>query len=143
MNEISKLISEGRTVTLTAKGYSMNPFIVHMQDQLTLGPWKDEDIRKGAVVLVKDDRGNFLVHRIIDRRGDKILLMGDGNIGIQETASVTNIIGIMTAVTKKKRTYPTNGLIWRIYSWIWRALTSVRRYPLAVWRRLHPQQPLR
>ena len=143
MNEISKLISEGRTVTLTAKGYSMNPFIVHMQDQLTLGPWKDEDIRKGAVVLVKDNRGNFLVHRIIDRRGDKILLMGDGNIGIQETASVTNIIGIMTAVTKKKRSYPTNGLIWRIYSWIWLALTSVRRYPLAVWRRLHPQQPLR
>ena len=126
MNEISKLISEERTVTLTAKGYSMNPFIVHMQDQLTLGPWKDEDIRKGAVVLVKDDRGNFLVHRIIDRRGDKILLMGDGNIGIQETASVTNIIGIMTAVTKKKRSYPTNGLIWRIYSWIWLALTVSR-----------------
>ena len=99
MNEISKLISEGRTVALTAKGYSMNPFIVHMQDQLTLGPWKDEDIRKGAVVLVKDNRGNFLIHRIIDRKGDRILLMGDGNIGIQETASVSNIIGIIIKMT--------------------------------------------
>lgn len=142
MEEIRKLISEGRTVTLTAKGYSMNPFIVHMRDQITVGPWEDRQICRGAVVLVKDDRGNYLIHRIIKRSGERILLMGDGNVGFRENASVKNVIGVMTAVTKKKRTYPAVGLIWRIYSWIWMILTPVRRYPLALWRRLNPQQPL-
>ena len=143
MEEICRLISEGHTVTITAKGYSMNPFIVHMRDQITLGPWKDEQIRKGAVVLVKDNRGHYLIHRIIRRDGGLIHLMGDGNVGIKETASVGNIIGIVTAITKKKRTYRTDGPIWRLYSWIWGLLTPVRRYPIALWRRLHPQEPLR
>ena len=143
ISEISKLISEGRTVTITAKGYSMNPFIVHMKDQLSLGPWEDEMIRKGAVVLVKDNRGAFVLHRIISRNGDQIRLMGDGNIGIIETASTTNIIGLMTCVTKKGRTYKTDGLTWRLYSWFWLLITPIKRYPLGLWRRLHPQQQLR
>ena len=143
MSEISKLISEGRTVTITAKGYSMNPFIVHMKDQLSLGPWEDDMIRKGAVVLVKDNRGAFVIHRIISRNSDQIRLMGDGNIGIVETASTADIIGLMTCVTKKGRAYKTDGLTWRLYSWFWQQITPIKRYPLALWRKLHPQQPLR
>ena len=143
MAEIVKLISEGHTVTITAKGYSMNPFIVHMKDEITLGPWEDQMIRKGAVVLVKDNRGMFVLHRIISRKGDQIRLMGDGNIGITEDAYTKNIIGLMTAVTKKGRTYKTEGLTWRLYSWFWQMITPMKRYPLALWRRLHPQQPLR
>ena len=143
MAEISKLISEGKTVSISSKGYSMNPFIMHMRDQITLGPWTDSQIKKGAVVLVKDVRGCFLIHRIIKREGNKITLLGDGNIGITETAHVKNIIGLMHAVIKKGRTYSVKSLSWRLYSWFWKILTPVRRYPLAIWRRLNPQKPLR
>ena len=143
MQEISKLISEGKTVSISAKGYSMNPFITHLKDQITLGPWTDEQIREGAVVLVKDIRGLYLVHRIIKRDGDTLTLMGDGNIGIIETAHVNNVIALMIGVIKKGRTYSVKSLRWRLYSWFWKLLTPVRRYPLALWRRMHPQQPLR
>lgn len=143
MKEISKLISEGKTVSITAKGYSMNPFIVHMRDQITLGSWTDDQIKKGAVVLVKDIRGCYLIHRIIKREGNMLTLLGDGNIGIIETAHVKDIIGLMHAVTKKGRTYSVKSLRWRLYSWFWKILTPVRRYPLALWRRMNPQQPLR
>lgn len=143
MEEIRKLISEGKTVSISAKGYSMNPFIMHLRDQITLGPWTDEQICKGAVVLVKDVRGCYLVHRIIKREGDKITLLGDGNIGITETAHIKNVIGLMHAVIRKDRSYPVKGMRWRLYSWIWRILTPVRRYPLSLWRRMNPQQPLR
>lgn len=143
MTEISRLISEGKTVTITAKGYSMNPFIVHLKDQITLGPWKDEQIKKGAVVLVKDTRGAYLIHRIIKRDGDRLTLMGDGNIGLTETARTSEVIGLMQSVTKKGRIYSVQSLKWRLYSWFWKMLTPVRRYPLALWRRTHRQQLLR
>ena len=143
MEEISRLISEGKTVSITAKGYSMNPFIMHMRDQITLGPWKDEQIRSGAVVLAKDLKGRFIVHRIIRTDGDTITLMGDGNIGLTETAMRQDVIGLMYSVTKKGRTYSVKSLRWRLYSWFWKILTPVRRYPLALWRRTHRQQPLR
>ena len=142
MEEIRQMISEGKTVTITLKGNSMNPFIVHLRDQMTLGPWKDEEIRKGTVALVKDIRGNYLIHRIIKREGNKVTLLGDGNVEQTETATLDNVIGIMQSLTRKGRTYTPKSLTWRLYSAVWMFLTPVRRYPLGLWRRLFPQPNL-
>lgn len=141
--EISRLIAEGKTVSITVKGYSMNPFLMHLRDQITLGPWTDGDIRRGTVALVRDVRGNVLIHRIIRRDGNIIILEGDGNIGLQEKATLAGIAGIMHSITRKNRTYSSKSFIWRAYSWIWMFLRPVRLYPLALWRKLNPQQPLR
>lgn len=139
MEEIRTLISEGKTVTITVKGNSMNPFMVHLRDQITLGPWKDEDIRKGTVALVRDMHGNHLIHRIIRREDGKVTLLGDGNLLQTETATMDNIIGIMYSITRKGRTYTSSSLVWKIYSWIWAILTPVRRWPLGLWRKIFPQ----
>lgn len=143
MEEVRKLISEGLTVELTAKGYSMNPFIMHLRDQVVLGPFSDNEIRKGATVLVKDVRGNYILHRIIRRDENRIILMGDGNVNLTETAEVREVIGLLRTIKRKGRTYSTDGLVWRLYSSIWTMLTPLRRWPLGLWRRLNPQKPLR
>ena len=140
MEEIRTLIYEGKTVSLTVKGNSMNPFMVHLRDQITLGPWKDKDIRPGTVALVRDIRGNYLIHRIIHRNADSVILLGDGNIGMTETAKFDNIIGIMHSITRKGRNYTADSLLWRAYSWIWKWLTPLRRYPLGLWRRLNQEK---
>ena len=139
MEEIRTLISEGKSVTLTVKGNSMNPFIVHMRDRMTLGPWKDEDIRKGTVALVRDIRGNYLIHRIIRKEENTVTLLGDGNVGFTETATIDNIIGIMHSIERKNKIWTSKSMIWRIYSWVWMTLTPLRRYPLAIWRKLFLQ----
>lgn len=139
MEEIRQLISEGKTVAITVKGNSMNPFVVHLRDQMTLGPWKKEDIRKGTVALVRDTRGNHLIHRITEVHPDRVVLLGDGNVKLTETATWDNIIGIMYSITRKGRTYTPQSMIWRIYSAIWMFLTPVRRWPLGLWRRIFPQ----
>ena len=136
MEEIRALISEGKTVKLTVKGNSMNPFLVSMRDQMTLGPWKDEDLKKGCVALVKDSRGSYLIHRIIKRDEKTVTLLGDGNIGLTETATFDNVIGIMYSVTRKGREWASDSLMWRFYSWAWMLLTPVRRWPLGLWRKL-------
>lgn len=142
MEEIRILISEGKTVTITVKGNSMNPFMVHLRDQMTLGPWKDEDIRKGTVALVRDIRGNHLIHRIIKREKNTVTLLGDGNIAQTETATLDNVIGIMYSITRKGKVYTTQSLVWRTYSVIWSLLTPVRRWPLGLWRKIFPQPNL-
>lgn len=139
MEEIRRLIQEGKTVTLTVKGNSMNPFMVHLRDQLTLGPWKEEDLRVGTVALVCDVYGNYLIHRIIKVDKDTVTLLGDGNIIQTETALKSNVIGIMHAIHRKGRSYTPKSMTWRIYSKIWSVLTPVRRYPLGLWRKIFPQ----
>lgn len=137
MEEIRTLISEGRTVSLTVKGNSMNPFMVHLRDQITLGPWKDMDIKAGTVALVKDTRGNYLIHRIIRRDENTITLLGDGNIGMTETATFDNIIGIMYSIRRKGHSWSSDSWLWKAYSWLWKVLTPLRRYPLGLWRKLN------
>ena len=139
MEEIRQLVSEGKTVTLTVKGNSMNPFMVHLRDQMTLGPWKEEDLKKGTVALVRDVYGNYLIHRIINKDNHTVTLLGDGNVLQTETATKDNVIGIMYAIQRKGRIYTPKSLSWRIYSAIWMFLTPVRRYPLGLWRKIFPQ----
>ena len=136
MEEIRTLVSEGKTVSLTVKGNSMNPFIVNLRDQITIGPWKDEDIRKGCVALVKDIRGNYLIHRIIRRDKETVTLIGDGNVGLYETATMDNIIGILYSISRKGKVWSTDSKVWRLYSWFWMLLLPIRRWPLGLWRRL-------
>ena len=143
MEEIAQLISEGKNVSITAKGYSMNPFVRHMEDTLTIGPFEDSNIKKGTAALVRTTKGDYVFHRIIERKGDWLLLEGDGNIGIKEKATTDGVIGIMHSITRGGRIYTSESRCWKIYSWIWMVLRPVRRYPLAIWRRLNPQKPLR
>lgn len=144
MEEIRTLISEGKTVSLTVKGHSMNPFLVHLRDTITLEGWKDKGLKKGMVALVRDIHGNYLIHRIIKVTDTSVYLMGDGNVGQVEKAEKPDVIAIMKSITRKGRyTYPCSGIIWKAYSWFWMSITPLRRYPLALWRKIFPQVPLR
>ena len=140
MEQIRELIAEGKSVTLTVKGNSMNPFMVHLRDQITLCPWKDEDIKAGTVALVKDVRGNYLIHRIISRNNDTVTLLGDGNLNMTETATFENIIAIMQSITRKGRVISADSFCWKSYSWFWALLTPIRRLPLGAWRKLNPRK---
>lgn len=136
MEDIRDLISEGHTVSITVKGNSMNPFLVSLRDRITLGPWKEDDIRRGCVALVRDTKGNYLIHRIMRTDGHTVTLIGDGNVGKKETAKYEDIIGIMYSVTRKGKEWSAGSLIWKTYSCLWMMLLPVRRWPLGLWRRI-------
>ena len=136
MEEIRQLVAEGISTTITVKGNSMNPFIVDGRDRITLGPFKDNELRRGCVALVRDIRGEYLVHRVIARDGDMVTLLGDGNVRGTEKAHVSDVIALMRSVERKGRTVSVEGFVWRSYSWLWMLLEPVRRWPLALWRKL-------
>ncbi|MBR5615977.1 MAG: S24/S26 family peptidase [Clostridia bacterium] len=136
MEEIRKLVSEGMSATITVKGNSMNPFIVDRRDRITLGPFEDEELRRGCVALVRDVRGEYLVHRVISREGDMVTLLGDGNLRMTEKAHESDVIALMRSVERKGRRVSVDSFVWKAYSWLWMFLEPVRRWPLGLWRRL-------
>lgn len=134
--EVAELIRQGRTVTLTARGNSMNPFIVDRRDRVVLSPCTDAQLQPGAVVLALTDDRRYVLHRIVYRRGDELTLLGDGNLHQTERTDTSRVIGLLTAVIRKGRTYFTDGAVWLRYSRWWRILTPVRRWLLAIFRRI-------
>ena len=90
----------------------------------------------GAVVLALDTEGRFVLHRIVDRRDKRLLLRGDGNLQQTETTDTDHVLALMSIARRKGVGYPVTGRVWRIYSRLWMWLFPLRRWLLALFRRL-------
>lgn len=114
---------EGKTVRVSVKGESMLPFF-RSGSTITLRPAKAEDIRKYAVVMA-DAGDSFVVHRIIEVGEEYVTLLGDGNYNGTERVAREKIYGVVDCSA-------THLFFAKI--WLW--LRPVRRYPLAIFRRI-------
>jgi len=114
---------EGDTVRVAGKGESMLPFF-RSGSTITLRPVREEDIRKYNVVMA-DAGHSFVVHRIVDVKDDCITLFGDGNIRGVERVARDKIYGVVDCS-------PLHIFFAKI--WLW--MRPVRRYPLAIFRRI-------
>ena len=133
---IKELIDEGHTATFLAEGYSMRLFLEHCRDKVILKGGCPIDV--GDVVLAEVAPKKYVLHRIIMRDGDDLILKGDGNVKGVEHCEVKDVIGKAIGFYRKGRSVPdmVTSYKWRIYSRIWLALTPFRRYILAFYRRI-------
>lgn len=133
--EIIKLIEEGHTVTLQMRGFSMRPFLENNRDRVLLT--KPTYLNVGDAVLAEILPGKFVIHRIVHIHKDDITLRGDGNI-LSEHCTRKDIKGFALGFYRKGKNKidKTNSLKWRLYSTIWCSLLPIRKYLLAIYRRL-------
>lgn len=133
--EAIRLMDEGITVTLPVDGRSMLPFIIGGKESVILQ--KPTNPKVGDVVLAWVEGCRYVVHRIIGIDGDRVTLMGDGNLIGTEHCTLGDIKAIATHVVsaddKKHDLYNR----WRKLAakW-WYRLRPVRRYLLAIYRRI-------
>lgn len=114
---------EGSTVRVAVNGQSMLPFF-RSGSTITLRPIKEGDIRKYNVVMA--DAGNaFVVHRIIDVGEEYVTLLGDGNYLGTERVTRDKIYGVVDC-----------SALHIFFAKIWLWMRPVRRFPLAIFRRV-------
>ena len=149
--EIKRFIDEGKTVTITVRGYSMRVFVEHERDKVLLEPVKNLEI--GDVVLARahfigrngvpiirnrKEVKRYVLHRLINRDGDDLVLKGDGNVYGVETCTTSDVVAKARGFYRKgsKKIDLVTGRKWRIYSYVWLKLAFMRRYLLAFYRRI-------
>lgn len=126
---LESLLDEGRDVTMTPKGNSMLPFIKGGKDSVKLTVPK-APLEVGDIVLAKVGE-RFIMHRVFAVDGDALTLMGDGNIAGKEHCSTSDVMGLVTEIHKKGDRVVIPGK-----ARLWRFLRPVRRYILAVYKRV-------
>lgn len=114
---------EGSSVRVSVRGQSMLPFF-RSGSTITLRPIREGDLRKYNVVMA-DAGKSFVVHRIIDVNDKYVTLLGDGNCIGTERIERDKVYGIVDCS-------PLHLFFAKI--WLW--LRPVRRYPLAIFRRI-------
>ena len=135
IEEAIKFVSEGTEVTFPVNGVSMLPFIVGGRDSVVLV--KPETPQAGDIVLAWVDVSHYVIHRIISIAGDEVTLMGDGNLGGHEFCHIADIAARADyAVGADGRRRYLYSPAQKVFSRLWRWLLPVRRYLLAIYRRI-------
>ena len=127
------LVNEGKTVTFPVRGYSMLPFIIGDVDSVQLK--KPESIAVGHVVLAWVEGCRFVIHRIADISGEKVTLMGDGNVRGTEHCTTADVCGVVTEYLRPNGHVllaSDKGLQRKIR--LWRRLLPIRRWLLFIYK---------
>ena len=135
IEEAIRLVGEGVCVTLPVNGNSMLPFIIGGRESVILQ--QPIEPRVGDVVLALVKGCYYVVHRIIAIDGDTVTLMGDGNLSITEQCLVSDIKARIThVVSADGRQHEIDNLWRRWAARLWWHLRPIRRYLLAIYKRL-------
>ena len=133
LSEAIRLVGEGVQVTFPVNGRSMYPFIVGGQESVVLV--KPSDLAVGTVVLAQVEGGRYVVHRIVRLDGEKITLMGDGNLCGREHCLMADVKAVAIQVVGKEG--KTRSLTTRrhlLAARLWFVLRPLRRYMLKAFR---------
>lgn len=120
-------LKEGKVIAIVPQGISMLPFIKGGEDCVYL--LKREKVDVGDIVLV-DYHGKHLLHRIYAIEGERITLMGDGNVQGEEWVTAEDILGTVVDIVSPNGRHhrPTRA-------WMWRKSRPFRRYLLKLYRK--------
>lgn len=132
IEEAIRLVDEGVSVTLPVEGRSMLPFIVGGRDSVVLEKVASRQLRKGDVVLAWVEGRRYVVHRIIAIDGDRVTLMGDGNLAGTEHCNIGDVKALVTGVVDDHGRVRCLYKRWQLWFW----LRPMRRYLLAIYRRI-------
>lgn len=133
--EVERLVNEGICVTMRVKGNSMLPFIRGDRDSVELR--KAKPLRTKSIVLARLADGSYVVHRIVKLSGDDVVLMGDGNLLGREHCKRTDVMAEVTQILRNGKAVSCSCRSERAKASIWMTLLCMRRYLLAIYRRLN------
>ena len=131
---IGKLIEEGQEVIFKPKGVSMLPFIRGGRDSVLLR--KADGLKVGDIGLAEISEGRYVLHRIEKIEDEVIVLMGDGNLVGRERCRKEDVMAIAVKIIKENKEIDCQSPRHMRMAEIWKRLLPVRRYLLAIYRRI-------
>ena len=130
-------LKSGKSVTILADGASMDPFIKGGKDHSIVVPWPENSEMELWKAYMFRHNGKYIIHRYIGNKGDKLIMMGDGNLELTEEVSRGDIIGLLKNIKRHDgKIIDATNKRWMRKGRIWNRLLPFRRYLLAFYRRL-------
>lgn len=128
---ITDTLSSGGEIKLPITGVSMTPLLKEGRDFVILKS-ADGPLKKYDLPLYRRDNGMFVLHRVIGVQADgSYVLCGDGQILLENGITDRHIIGLVSAIERKGRSFSVTAWHYKLYCRIWRALMPVRKYLVA------------
>lgn len=132
MSELSPVITEvlqaGGEVTFTPSGTSMMPMLHDRTDKVILKK-AEFPLKKYDLPLYCRDDGKFILHRVVEARGDGTYIMCGDNQWIRELGiRDDNIIGVVKAFERNGKVYNCTDKSYILYCRFWDFIYPARKF---------------
>ena len=109
-------LKSGGEVTFTVTGNSMLPMLHHKQDTVTLSAVSGRLKKRDIPFYHRGDK--YVLHRIIKVQDKDYIIRGDNCYFTENGITDDDIIGVVTAFTRKGRLHSVNEVGYRFYSFM-------------------------
>jgi hypothetical protein len=139
--EVADLLSKGENVNLRVKGNSMRPYLCgDGSETVLLLPVSSAELNLGSIILFFHDN-RYIFHRLVQKKRGKLYVQGDGNCRQTEIIEPQSVIGVAHSITRSGgKTFSANSFTTQIYWRCWYFLRPLRRYLLAIYKRINIQK---
>lgn len=111
---ISETLARDGTVSFTANGSSMHPFIRGGTDKVVLHSLP-ERIRKHDIVFYRRKNGQFVLHRVVACKGSAFVMCGDNQFILERNVTRDLMIGIVSSLERDGRSIDPFSFSGKVY----------------------------
>ena len=138
MAELIKVIrlqleTAGRA-TLAVTGYSMLPKLRQGRDTVILAPVSGQ-LKLGDIALYQRENGSYVLHRVVSVTPEAYSFCGDNQAEL-EPVTHQQLIAVVSGYIRSGKEYSGEGIGDRLYRWCQVHLFGLKKYYIALRRRL-------
>lgn len=133
---VLEILERGAQVRMRVEGDSMIPWLGGGRDDVILVRPDERPWCRGDIVLLKDDRGRFILHRVVRRACGRVWLLGDAQSGEEGPWTDDHVMALVDRVIRKGREISMTSLRARGFAGLWGLCRPVRRPVLRWYNRL-------
>lgn len=123
-------IAKGHSVRFRLKGHSMFPLLRNGKDEVVLYPCTEKELSPMDIVLFKY-KGKHLLHRILHKDGNCLLIQGDGSYFAKEECVSNDVIGKVHLIIRPSgKIQSVNDWSWKSPSFLWQKTRFIRPFLL-------------
>lgn len=133
---MEETLQAGGTVHMPITGTSMLPLLYAGRDTVTLQKAEGR-LQKYDLPLYRRTDGTFVLHRVVRVPKDGTYTMcGDNQWVLEKGITHEQIIGVVTHITRKGKTFPVTAAKYTFYMRVWQMLFPVRKILVRIRGRL-------
>ena len=123
---VDELFEMDSRVWITVTGTSMYPFLKGSRDSVELSKIAFESLKRGDIVLIKRDSGDYVLHRVLKKKKDCFYIIGDAQQWVEGPLMPAQLLAVVTKLKRKKRTFDCSSPLVKTAVWIWLMLIPFR-----------------
>lgn len=135
---IKEILKKGINVSITVTGMSMYPFLRENTDSVELANVCFTSIRRGDIVLIIRETGEYILHRVIKKEKGGFYIVGDAQQWIEGPLRPEQFIAVATAVCRGKRHIKCSSFWWKLLSGAWLRILPFRYLLIKTYPYLSP-----